>query len=73
MIEQVGEEAQGELKTLYLRQSKNAERVKYEYPQFNLEKEILNTDFLRLVKMGFDMQLVYEIIHIDELFDRKVH
>ncbi len=56
----------------YLKQSKLAVKVKYEYPQFDLEAELLNARFTQLINMGIDMQLVYESIHINELFDRIV-
>lgn len=54
-----------------LNQSEIAKKIKFEYPQFDLNSALLNNEFKRLVYMGIDMQIVYEIIYIDELFDRK--
>lgn len=60
-----------ERKKVYWSQSKNAERVKNEYPDFNLTEELKNSEFKSLISKDIDMQIAYELIHLNEVFDRK--
>lgn len=44
-----------------------ADALKQTYPDFDLESEIANQDFTRLLGNGVAMQTAYEVVHHDEL------
>lgn len=44
-----------------------AEEVKQIYPDFDLDAEMMNEGFGRLVAVGVPLQTVYEVIHKDEI------
>lgn len=44
-----------------------AEQVKAIYPNFNLDEEMLNPDFGRLLARDIPVQTAYEVIHKDEI------
>lgn len=69
--EMVENESVENRKKVYLSQSKIAERLKCEYPNFDLIVELKNPKFKNLITMDIDMQIAYELIHLDELFNRK--
>lgn len=67
------EEAQKaeKIKEHYLVQSQKAELLAREYANFDLREELKNEAFTQLVEAEIDLQLAYEIVHIDELFVRN--
>lgn len=60
-------------KDWYMQQSKLVNEIRNEYPQFSLAYEIKNETFANLVQAGINLQLAFEIVHVDELFTRKAH
>lgn len=60
-----------ERKDYYMKQSKLVNKIRNEYPQFDLAKEMTNTTFANMVQSGIGLQLAFELLHIDELFVRK--
>ena len=49
------------------RWNQQAEQVKQIYPKFNLQTEIANPDFSRLLRSGVDVRTAFEVIHKDEI------
>ncbi len=47
--------------------NQQAEQAKQVYPGLNLQKEIANPDFSRLLRSGVDVRTAYEVIHKDEI------
>ena len=47
--------------------NQQAEQVKQVYPKFDLQKEIANPDFSRLLRSGVDVRTAFEVIHKDEI------
>jgi len=45
----------------------DGERVKQAYPQFDLATERKNPQFVDLLKRGIDMQLAFEVIHLNDI------
>lgn len=41
--------------------------VKEKYPEFNLQVEVENEEFARLVKAGISLKTAYEVVHNDEI------
>lgn len=48
-----------------------AEALKGVYPQFNLEAEAQNPDFIRLLQSGTPMEHAYKVIHLDEILGNE--
>lgn len=46
---------------------RQGEEVKAEYPQFDLDMELQNKDFLGLIKNGIPMKMAYKLIHSEEV------
>lgn len=44
-----------------------AEALKQSYPQFSLEEEAQNPDFVRLLQAGTPMEHAYKVLHLDEI------
>ena len=47
--------------------NQQAEQAKQVYPGLNLQKEIANSDFSRLLRSGVDVRTAYEVVHKDEI------
>ena len=47
-----------------------AEAVKQDYPDFELERELENPEFARLLENGVEPGTAYEVVHHRELADR---
>ena len=47
--------------------NQQAEQAKLVYPGLNLQEEIANPDFSRLLSSGVDVRTAYEVIHKDEI------
>ena len=47
-----------------------AEAVRGSYPEFDLDKELENPGFLRLLNSGVEPKTAYEVVHHDELTGR---
>lgn len=48
-----------------------AQAVKATYPQFDLEAEAQNPDFIRLLQAGTPMEHAYKVIHFDEIVGQE--
>ena len=48
-----------------------AEATRTRYPEFDLEKELENPDFARMLRCGLDPRTAYEVIRSRELDNRK--
>lgn len=59
------QEAEG--RAQYEQLMRTADSVKAIYPSFNLEAELQNENFGRLVATGVPMQTAYEVVHKDEI------
>lgn len=44
-----------------------AQQVKSVYPDFDLDREFTNRDFLGLLKAGIPVQKAYEVLHMDDI------
>lgn len=44
-----------------------AEALKQNYPQFSLEEEAQNPEFVRLLQAGTPMEHAYKVLHLDEI------
>lgn len=53
--------------------NQQAEQAKQVYPGLNLQKEIENPDFSRLLSSGVDVRTAYEVIHKDEIIQGAMH
>ncbi len=51
------------------KQAEKAEKLQYEYPSFDIETELLNPLFKKLAFQGFDLKLIYEIVHFYDLYE----
>lgn len=51
--------------------TREAEALKAAYPEFNLEEEAQNDDFIRLLKAGTPMAHAYKVIHFDEIVGQE--
>ena len=51
----------------YAEWQKQSESLKTRYPNFSLEKEAANPQFVRLLQNGIDVKTAYETIHHDEI------
>lgn len=49
-----------------------AEQVKAKYPSFDLNAEVKNPDFQRLLRAGTPMELAYRVIHMDAMMTDAV-
>lgn len=49
-----------------------AEAVKQKFPNFNLEEEIQNEDFVRLLGNHIPIEHAYKILHFDELMNDQI-
>lgn len=49
-----------------------AEVVKQKYPNFNLETEIQNEDFVRLLSNHIPIEHAYKLLHFDELMNNQI-
>ena len=47
--------------------NQQAEQTKQLYPGFDLQKELKNEDFKRLLTTGIDVRKAYEVVHMDEI------
>lgn len=64
-----GEEAaQKQLQEWY----REAEEVKNQYPDFDLQAETQNPQFLSLLKVGVPMDHAYKVLHMEELMSQAV-
>lgn len=43
--------------------------VSQQYPEFNLAEEIINPEFIKLIKSGVDMKTAYEVIHHNDILE----
>ena len=64
MSEQESRENASRLYQQWLEQEQDMRQV---YPQFDLQSELENEQFLRLMRSGIDMRTAYEVIHKDEI------
>ena len=65
--QRIGEEkAQSQLQNWY----SQAEQVKQTYPEFELNAEVQNPQFLSLLKSGIPLQHAYEVVHMDDIKQR---
>lgn len=48
-----------------------AQNLKATYPQFDLEAEAQNPDFIRLLQAGTPMEHAYKVIHFDEIVGQE--
>lgn len=66
------EEMRGmEVKTRADELKRQAEETKKLYPEFSLEKEIKNPEFVRLLKVGVKVKDAYEVVNIDSIIDKN--
>ncbi len=56
-----------ELKEIEAALEKEAEALKAEYPDFDVEAELENPVFVNLVNSGLPMKTAYEAIHLEEI------
>ena len=63
------ENAQRELnrQRMFAKWDQEASALKQFYPSFNLQQEMQNPDFQRLLGSGIDMRTIYEVLHQDEI------
>ena len=52
---------------MYAEWQKQSESLKTRYPNFSLEKEAANPQFVRLLQNGIDVKTAFETIHHDEI------
>lgn len=52
--------------------SKQAEKLKQEYPKFDIQQEYKSENF-RVILSNSDMKTAYEIVHFPELYDLKIN
>lgn len=64
MSEQESRENASRLYQQWLEQEQDMRQV---YPQFDLQSELENEQFLQLMRSGIDMRTAYEVIHKDEI------
>ena len=48
-----------------------AEETKRAYPDFDFEKELKNSEFLRLLRLGVNVKNAYEVVNIDSILDKN--
>lgn len=61
------QEKRDKAREIYSSWMREAEEVKTVYPQFDLDAECANEDFLRLLQANVDVKTAYEVVHRDEL------
>ena len=49
--------------------TQEAEAIKQSYPNFNLEVEAQNPEFIRLLQAGTPMEHAYKVLHLDEILN----
>lgn len=49
--------------------TQEAEAIKQSYPNFNLEAEAQNPEFIRLLQAGTPMEHAYKVLHLDEILN----
>lgn len=60
--------AQQKTQQIYSQWMQEAEQIKGQYPDFNLETELANPDFVRLIGSGqIDLRTAYEVLHINDI------
>ena len=52
---------------LYASWMNQAEQLKSVYPSFNLESEMTNPEFVKLLRAGIDIRPAYEVLHQNEI------
>lgn len=60
-------QARDEANRQYNAWMRSAEEIRGIYPSFDLESELANNQFTRLLKNGVDMRTAYEVVHKDEI------
>ena len=68
-LEQQAEEAREEaqMREEFTRIGQEAEALKEIYPDFDLETEMSNPEFAKMLHLGFPVQNVYETLHLEEI------
>ena len=51
--------------------TREAEAIKASYPEFNLEMEAQNPEFIRLLQAGTPMEHAYKVLHLDEILGQE--
>nr|DAH69931.1 MAG TPA: hypothetical protein [Caudoviricetes sp.] len=64
MEELLAQESADRMYRQWLEQEQDTRQV---YPQFRLEEELGNEQFLRLMRSGVDVKTAYEVVHKDEI------
>lgn len=59
--------AQEEANKIYSQWLEQGETLKEVYPNFELNNEVQNEDFVKLLQNGIDVKTAYEVIHKDEI------
>lgn len=54
-------------KKLYATWMQQADQAKQVYPSFNLETEMANPEFLKLLRSNVDVRTAYEVLHKDDI------
>ena len=49
--------------------TQEAEAIKQSYPNFSLEEEAQNPEFIRLLQAGTPMEHAYKVLHLDEILN----
>lgn len=52
--------------------TRQAEEVKQKYPNFNLEQEVQNEDFVRLLSKQIPVEHAYKLLHFDEIMNTSI-
>lgn len=52
--------------------TQEAETLKQKYPKFNLNSEVKNEQFVRMLRTGVPMEHAYRVIHMDEILSDSV-
>ncbi len=69
-LKQINEQAEkdNQKQRMYVKWNQEAEELKGFYSDFDLEAELNNPDFIRLLGSGVNMKTIYEVIHKDDLY-----
>lgn len=52
---------------IYAEWQRQGEKTRAIYKNFSMENEIRNPDFVKLIRLGVDVQTAYEVVHKDEI------
>lgn len=61
------QQAQQKANETYQQWIKQAEQMQEEYPEFDLNEECKNREFLSLLQSGVAIKTAYEVIHVDDI------